>query len=347
MASLEYLIVGLGISGISFCEELEANGKNFMVVDSQISGATSASGGVFNPMVLKRFTPVWNAEEHITRARTFYTNISAKLDVNFVEDVPVFRILNSIEEQNNWLVASDRLDLKTFISASVVQNKNQYVNAPYGFGKVLRSGKIFPTRLLDAYRNYLKQHNRLRVEVFKHDALHQIDGSWVYQGIEAKKIIFAEGPSAKNNPYFPSELLLRNKGEYIIVKAPLLQLSEIIKGPMFIIPLGNDLYKVGASFDRDDKTPEITEQAKNHLSRVLSKMIDCPFEVVDQVAGMRPTTRDRRPLLGALPENPDLIFFNGLGTRGIMIAPTMSRILYEHIELGTVLPHEIDIQRFF
>ena len=78
----------------------------------------------------------------------------------------------------------------------------------------------------------------------------------------------------------------------------------------------------------------------------VKKIINCDFEIVHQVAGIRPTTKDRRPLVGAHPENKNLFVLNGLGTRGVMMSPFVAEELFNHIELGIDLDREIDIKRF-
>ena len=67
---------------------------------------------------------------------------------------------------------------------------------------------------------------------------------------------------------------------------------------------------------------------------------------MDHEAGVRPTTGDRRPLLGVHKDNHRLAFFNGLGTRGVMIAPLMAKKLYQFLENDQALDKEIDISRF-
>jgi len=41
-----------------------------------------------------------------------------------------------------------------------------------------------------------------------------------------------------------------------------------------------------------------------------------------------------------------LIVLNGLGTRGVMIAPTVAKNLFNHLEEGVTLDDEINIDRF-
>ncbi|MCB0443819.1 MAG: FAD-dependent oxidoreductase, partial [Flavobacterium sp.] len=53
-----------------------------------------------------------------------------------------------------------------------------------------------------------------------------------------------------------------------------------------------------------------------------------------------------RPMLGTHPNYPNLHVLNGLGTRGVMLAPDMAKMLFEHIEFQQPLEKEIDIKRF-
>ena len=147
------------------------------------------------------------------------------------------------------------------------------------------------------------------------------------------------------NPFFPKHAIIGNKGEYVIIKAPDLNVAALLKGPMYIIPLGNHQYKVGATYSRDDYGTDPTEAAKEEILSKLKTFITCPFEVIRQTAGVRSTTKDHRPLLGSLDENPNFIFFNGLGSRGFMMAPLLSEILFNYLEDNVPIPQEMDIRR--
>jgi len=349
---VDYIIVGLGIAGLSLCERLEEHDRGFIVIDSGPNIATEVSGGVFNPVVLKRFTIAWKAKEEMAKSLLFYKELSIKLGVSIVNDTSVLRILKSAEEQNDWVVASDKIELAPYLSSEIVKNENPSVRAPFGFGKVKVAGRIYPSELLKAYRAYLQNRDLLIPEGFEHELLSETNNRIIYKGISAKKIIFAEGISGLKNPFFPKgpfldgkEYFVANKGEYVIMRAPRLRLETMVKGPIYIIPLGEDLYKVGASYKREDTTLDITHEAREDILRKLRKMILCDFEVVSQEVGIRPTTKDRRPLLGSLVGHPNKVFFNGLGTHGIMNAPFLSRILYNHLENDLELPKEMDIKR--
>ena len=126
-----------------------------------------------------------------------------------------------------------------------------------------------------------------------------------------------------------------------------LNIDFLLKSALFIIPLGQNNYRVGATFNHTDKTAAPTESGKQALVEKLKKVIDVPYEIIDQTAGIRPTTKDRRPFIGIHKEYARLAVLNGLGTRGVMLAPTMARNLFNYIEKGEMLDSEVDIKRFY
>ena len=136
------------------------------------------------------------------------------------------------------------------------------------------------------------------------------------------------------------------KGELFIIKAPNLNLDVIINTSVFILPLGNDLFKIGATYHWEDKTNNPTEAGKLELLERIREILNCDFEIVEHVAGVRPTVRDRRPLLGSNPKHKNLHILNGLGTRGVMLAPSMALDLFNFIENNKPLDKSIDIKRY-
>ena len=345
MIEKDYIIVGLGIAGVSLCEQLLKHEKNFIVVDSGADGSTAKSGGVFNPTVLKRFSAAWNASAFFPVAVNFYKELSEKLARKFFIETPILRVFKSVEEQNDWSVASDKRELQQFLSAEFLKNTNPAIKAPFGFGKVLGTAQIQTDSLLSNYCNFLEKKGFLLSENFQYELIQQQEKTVVYKGISAKKIIFAEGAKADKNPFFQTHTLIGNKGEYVIIHAPDLKIKTLLKGPMYIIPLGHDNYKVGATYSRDDYSLTPTEIAREEILSKVKSLINCDFTVIGQTVGVRPTTKDHRPLLGSLIESPNLVFFNGLGSRGFLMAPLLSEILFDYLENNIAIPEEMDIQR--
>lgn len=346
MKDVDYIIVGLGIAGLTFCEHLLENRKSFIVIADNETPATAVSGGVFNPTVLKRFTLAWQGMEFYKYSLEFYNNLQSRLDTTFIDEKPIFRIIKSIEEQNDWVVASDKKELGVFLSPKIISNTNKAINTSFGFGKVTNTATINTELLLQKYGNDLQKNGKLISEKFQYEELRLTENGVIYKTLSAQKIIFTEGAAVIKNPFFKKELLVPNKGEYLIIKARDLKLKSLLKGPLFIIPLGEDCYKVGATYSSNDYSNNITDAARIEILRKLETMINCDYNVIDHIAGVRPTTKDRRPLLGAFPENKNIIFFNGLGTRGIIGAPWLAKTLCNSIINNTDLPSEVNINRF-
>lgn len=343
---VDYIIVGFGIAGATFAQQARLHGKSVLVIDGQKPSATRTAAGTLNPVALRRITAVWKVQEFFHYARDFYTHLQSELQTPFLKKLPIYRYFHDTEEQNDWLVASDRKDLSPYLDPQVHHFPNEPWNHPMGFGRVKQSMRLDTILLLDSFRELLYKEGRFLEEAFVHDDL-ESDGTAVsYHGIQAKYVLFAEGVHAQGNPFFPSSLLIPKKGEYIIIKAPELQLESVLKGRYFFVPLGGDLYKVGATFAHGDTTYEPTKKGKEELMKAVEKRLKVPFEWVDQVVGHRPTVKDRRPLLGSISEGSPYYFFNGLGTRGVLLAPYLSKCLFQNIEEGLPLDREMDIRRF-
>ena len=77
----------------------------------------------------------------------------------------------------------------------------------------------------------------------------------------------------------------------------------------------------------------------------MKELIQCDFEVIEHYAGVRPTVKDRRPLVGTHPLHNTIHVLNGLGTRGVMLAPAMATSLFNNIENNIPLDPMIDIKR--
>lgn len=343
---LDYIIVGSGLAGIAFAETLLQQDKSFIVFDNNSQNSSKIAAGLYNPVILKRFTEVWNAKEQLDIAAVFYKKIEERLRVQVGFKIPIYRKFFSIEEQNNWFTASDKHNLAPFLSTTIVHRKYNGITAPFGFGEVLHTGYVDTVALLSHYHRYLKHMELFSSVVFDYTQLHVLDGHLEYHDIKAKHIVFAEGFGMHANPFFNYLPLDGTKGELFIIKAVDLDLDVIVNTSVYILPLGNNLFKVGATYNWKDKTNDTTAAGKQELIDRIKEILSCDFEIVDHFAGVRPTVKDRRPLIGSHPIHKNLHILNGLGTRGVMLAPAMALDLYHFIDNGKPLDKHINITRY-
>lgn len=344
---VDYLIVGSGLAGICFAETAMRNGKTFLIIDDFSVSSSKVAGGLYNPVILKRFSLVWKAAEQLEYGLQFYDAIEEKLAITFLHHLPVYRKFVSVEEQNNWFSASDQPKLSPFLSLDIISKKYEGIDSPFGFGEIFRTGYLDMGVFLDSCNQFFLGKQLLLSETFDHNLVEPHQDYIQYKEIQAKSLIFAEGFSMHKNPFFNDLPLDGTKGELLIIKAPKLDLDVIINSNLFVLPLGDDLYKIGATYNWSDKTSSPTPEGKAELLIRLMELLTCDFEVVEHLAGVRPTVNDRRPLVGVHPEHKNLYVLNGLGTRGVMLGPWLAKSLFEFIEQDIALDDQINIQRFY
>ena len=343
---VDYIIVGLGLAGIAFSEELIQENKSFVVFENNSQTSSLVAGGVYNPVILKRFNAVWNGHEQIEKAKPFYKNLEKKLQVKLDYKFSIKKAFGSIGDENNWFLALDKPTLSHYMNPEISKDKIDGVIGDLGFGELTGTGRIDTALLVNSYREYIKNSDRLIESTFEYAELNISNDSINYKNINAKKIVFCEGFGITENPFFNHLPLNEAKGETITIHAPDLKIDFLLKSSAFVMPLGGDSYKVGATFNWTDKTCNPTEDARQELEDKLKNVITVPYTVTGHTAGIRPTVNDRRPLVGVHSEHRALIVLNGLGTRGVMIGPTIAKNLFNHLENGEELDKEIDIRRF-
>lgn len=344
---IDFIIVGNGLAGICFAEIALQNNKSIFVFDDNSQPSSKVAGGLYNPVVLKRFSEVWKAKEQIEIAFPLYKSIEEKLKYTFDYKIPIYRKLASVEEQNNWFQAADRPNLASFLFPNLIKESLNCINSPFGFGEVLETGYLDISKLIDNYSKFLIENNSYSFERFNYKEIIFQEEYLSYKNIQARHIVFAEGFGLHSNPYFNDLPLDGTKGELLIIKAPELNLKVVVKSNIFILPLGKDLYKVGATYNWKDKTNIPTTEAKNELVQNLKALICCDFEIIKHFAGVRPTVKDRRPLVGTHYKHNNLHILNGLGTRGVMLAPFLANQLFQNITNNSSLDNEINIDRIY
>jgi glycine oxidase len=199
---IDYLIIGSGLAGISFAEVALKNNKIILVIDDKSHVSSRVAGGLYNPVILKRFSEVWKAQEQLLLMEEFYNKVEDKLQTKFNFKLPILRKFFSIEEQNNWFAASDKPLLSPFLSTKINFKKYTGIDSPYDYGEVLHTGYVNTSLLLDKYQEYLIQNELLLKETFDYSKLIFKEGYVEYKNYHVRNIIFAEGFGLHANPFF-------------------------------------------------------------------------------------------------------------------------------------------------
>lgn len=343
---IDSLIVGFGIAGLNYAEQLRQHKKKFIVLAPKEDSASHIAAGIINPTVLKRFNSVWKSDEFLNYALPHYNELQDLIQTKIIHSIPILRILNNNREQNEWKVSCSKPILKNYLNNTLISGEKYHgIKAPLNYGEVKKSAKVDNKILIYKYVKNIIPNQFIDCKV-DHTKLKFNSQGIKYKGIQAKKVVFCEGFQNIVNPFFNYLPLIGSKGEMLIIKCDHLINEVIFKGPIFLSPIGEKKFWVGATFNREDKTTSITKKGKEWLRSKLEKFLNLPYQIIEHKAQIRATVIDRKPLLGIHPLNNKLFILNGMGTRGVLMAPLLSQWLYEYIENQSKLPEAADVKRF-
>jgi glycine/D-amino acid oxidase-like deaminating enzyme len=346
----DYIIVGQGIAGTVLAFTLVRDGCSVQLLDDPaLSSASKVAAGLYNPVVFKRLTKSWMADELIPFLDTFYTDLEETLSCTFHFKKEIIKLFAEEQEKEFWLKKTNA-EVGTYLSKTIRESfLPQLLNSPMGAASVLHAGSINTRIFLEASANYFRGLGCLENEKLETDQLVISEDHITYKNYKAKKLIFCEGARAAENPYFKWLPFRLTKGEILTIRlrdGDEIPFDQVINKGVFILPMGNNSYRVGATHTWDDLNDEPTAEGLSELKEKLEKIIRVPFEITGHLAGVRPAVNDRRPMLGLHPEHPALAVFNGMGTKGVMLAPYFAKHFVDFLEHGQALDAEVDIQRF-
>ena len=344
----DYIIVGQGIAGTVLAYSMIKEGLSILVIDDKtLSSCSKVAAGNFNPIVFKRLVKSWMADELIPFSDKFYKEAEQFLGQEFYWEKEIVKIFAEENEKDFWLKKATSDDAGKYLSKTITTDFfTDIVNNPIGCAFVNGAANLFVVKFLEDFRNYFIQQQILVDELFDFNQLKVETNSVSYKAFTAKKIIFCEGYKIADNPYFKWIPFKPAKGEVLIVKIENLPTDKIINKGVYMLPIGDDLFIVGTTYDWVNLNDTPTEKARKEISEKLSKVIKVPFEIIDQQAGVRPSVSDRRPVIGLHPEHKSVGVFNGMGTKGVMLAPYFSKQFIDYLQNNIPLNKEVNIERF-
>lgn len=338
------LIIGQGIAGTVISYELIKRGWSVDVIDKyKPLTASKIASGLYNPLVLKRRRVVWQAPIMLEHVLNTYRGMEELTGRSFLQHKPVWEVLPDPGTENDWANLADQPKFADMIG-DIKKVVNPHIRAK-SIGEVAGSGKVDVEEMILAWSEYLSTQNSHYDTYVKPSEIVETTDGWKWKENIYKHVFWCEGYS-QDNPFFPPLPFSPTKGEVMIVKASDLKLEHILHGNMFIMPLGEDRYKVGATYAWDALDDKPSQEGLEKLTEAWEKLVDCKFEVEEHLAGVRPNVKDRKPLIGTSPKHSRIHLFNGMGSRGILMAPWLAKRLVDQIIDGTPIPPETDLNRF-
>jgi glycine/D-amino acid oxidase-like deaminating enzyme len=346
MDSQHVLIIGAGLAGTCLAHQLLAKGHSVQLIDRGVNHSTAVAAGMVNPMVFRRMNKSWRLDEFISEARTFYQQLEHTVQYKLFHPIVIRRMLSSEQERNYWLERQKSPEFSDYLSEISPEDESySHAENHFGSGRLKSSfwvdAKVYYERNLD----YFQRKGSLLKEDF--DSSNFDENTLSYKGTTYDKVVFSVGYQQMNTPFFQELPIQQTKGQSIRVHSKEIPENESLNRKCFVLPLGNNIFRIGATYEWDNPDLTPTEEAKQELMGHLSVLGNFSFEILDQQVGVRPTVLDRRPILGAHHSIKNLYLFNGLGTKGYLMAPTLARELADFMIEGIPLDKEISIERFY
>jgi glycine/D-amino acid oxidase-like deaminating enzyme len=322
-----YTIIGQGIAGSLLAWALEKRGIEFRIIDAgDPQSASRLSTGVLNPVTGRRLAVSWMADEMIATAWEAYAAMEHVLGITCMHPGPILKLFSDVREENEWTsrVSPEHPFIKDIVT---IEEPSFHPSR----GVVIHGGGwIEQDRLLQALRARWKAKGILIEDTME----------ILSTPLDDEITVYCDGVGALSGTAFHPLRLVPSKGEYITIRAPGVPRDRIIGSRYVLVPRAgreDDAFSFGSTYDRDDHSPEPTSAARVDLEMRLKKLLRVPFEITGHYAGIRPSTYDRRPLMGRHPQDPNRVLFNGLGSKGALMAPWLAEHLVAHLEGGVPL----------
>ena len=353
---MKILVIGQGLAGTCIGFRLTEAGHEVHYQDApDQTAASSVAAGIVNPITGRRFVKSWRIEELLPEATELYGRIGATLGQNYWHPQALIRTLYNRGDANDWEVRSADEGYAEYMNDSPELGRLTQVTEPvFAYAGVRHAGRVDVKNLVADYRAALARGGRFIASPFDYATVPALLGDKpTHVAAELKnrggaydRIIFCEGWRARFNPLFEGLGQGGNKGEVLFVRTDAPQLDRMFKHRVFLVPVEKGLYWVGATSDNQFEDDAPTDANRKFLEDRLAEVLTVPFEIVSHEAAVRPTSRDRRMIIGAHPEDERLFIFNGLGTKGASLAPLGSKWLLDAITKKLAVPPEVDYRRF-
>jgi glycine oxidase len=344
MTQKHFLVVGAGVAGISICKQFISRGHKITLIDSGINRSSAVAAGLINPIVFRRMTKSWRVDEFLPEAIEFYTELGRVCNDTFLFPIQIRRLFSSEQERNFWLEKQEKDAFQEYLNPITADDLSydKAVNE-FGTGRLKKGFYVSTSSFMEKAKNWISQSGSVHCEKVDYTAIDPEKAA--YKEIQYDGIVFCEGAEIHGNPWFKDLPVNDTKGETLTILSDEIPENESLNRKCFILPMGNKEFRVGATYVWDTSDSELTEEGKKELQGMITYATSASYTIIDHKAGVRPTTLDRRPLMGSHFTHEKLFVFNGLGTKGYLLAPLLAKEMIEFILDGKILDKEVGLAR--
>lgn len=358
-AHFDFCVLGGGIAGLSIAEKLLERGASVCLLDigDIASGASGTPLGMVNPATGRYGTPVWNAEACLTSIANDLQYIQEKTPVQFYKKTGILRPAQDTKMaermKENALQSDWPKGWCQWLDKDEIHSLNPDLNCVDG-GMWLPKGLTVNVELYlrtksDHLRKQgLKLFANAEYSVNYNEAPYKV--SLRNEEFYAGHLIFAAGYETKTLEPWSFLPLHQVKGQLAVFESPKAGDFEYsISALGYIASISKNRFIAGSTYEHHFDHTEPDKEGLEYLVQRLGKVYPSLFKdavLVDQWAGVRASTPNRKPIIGSHPELEHVHVFTGLGSKGLMYGNYFSSLLADNILDGTLLPDEASVTRF-
>ena len=335
---IDALIVGQGLAGSLLAWELQERGGSVLVVDDgHRSAASTVAVGTVNPITGQRLTLDTQFEVYLRAMRRCFASIERWAGRQLYFDRTVVRYFQNDAERRRWQQRREQGSYRRYLPAIEAGGTGS------GAGEyflIQGGGYCDCLGLMSCVAQRLRGEKRLLCEPFPYDELRLVSGSHPVRWREyrARWVIFCEGYRWTENPWFHWLPGQPAKGEVLTVQCAGLEKEKIyqMRGK-YLLPLAEGSWRAGSTYTWDFADASPTAAGRQEIVEALAPLLEryAP-KVVGAVAGVRPVSRNRHPLVGLHPQQPSIGIFNGFGAKGVLRIPYYAQLFLQLLQSGRV-----------
>lgn len=331
---VDLLILGHGLAGACLALSARMRGKSVFILDRQDrKGSSWLAAGLVNPITGRRMTKTWNHDALFPAVYEFYEQAYQTFfpgnSGSFLVKRDIYRAVHTIEEQNFFAGKSASEGYENLLEMDVPKDRFPGLFQNHLSWCRVPGGRLDPRAFLKASEDFWNHHSSFETtEILKNDVSRSSKGTWIFQDrIEARTVVSCLGIDC---PWLGSEIL-NDKGQLYVVKGLPDWGPSVLKTEKFLIPLENGEVLCGSTYEKGQRDWSCTQEGWEEISRDLLPEWKSKLTITDSWAGVRPTTRNRQPIVRKL--EPGLWAINGLGTKGVSVAPWAAKEFFRLLNL--------------
>lgn len=345
LQKVDFIIVGQGLAGSALAMALLKRGKSILVVDRADSdAATRVAAGLVTPLAGKGMNPAWRQAEYLPKSLEYYRALEARCGEQLYYPHPVVRLFANEKEAAKFQRKKEQV--QDWVLDEVASVDEDTVHAEHGGFVMKHGGRLDTNAYLAAVRSEVEAAGVYLQADFDEVELEFAEDRVQWKNFSAERVILCQGFSGLREGHFAWVPSRCAKGEMLTVQVEGLAEDSIFSRNGWMVPLGDQKWRAGATYEWDNLETIPTEEGCRNVLEKVAEFTSCQTALVKHDVGVRPIVFRSQPVVGVDPEQPQLGFFNGLGSKGVITAPCVGEHFAAHLCGECELDTELALARF-